>query len=283
MQGGRFAFTKFILISRGHSGHVGAFHAHGDLCRAATTTLWVSNSDSVGLCGLQRHGLGGLCIGVDYHIGRLPMEIEASCGAGTGVKGGCAAIDDCVGLGCCRGNRCCIYRHGLCLLVGAQSVAAGNRKRHLIIAGLGVGVCDALSCSRLSVAKVPLETLDLLSTRVGGGGAGELGRRAFANRSVGEVGRGLRIDYYSLSRGTVALATHSDSAGVLASHGHGAVRAGGILLVGSEATRAGPAVSGTSLPLSSQIDGFTHAIRAVSVDQGRKDAAVGAACTDVRK
>ncbi len=110
-----------------------------------------------------------------------------------------------------------------------------------------------------------------------------MGWRAFANRSIVEVSSGLRIDYDGLSRGAVALAAHGDGAGVLTSHGHSAVRAGGILLVGCEATRASPAIGSSSLPLRSQIDGFSNAIGAVSINQGGHDTTVGGAGADIGK
>ena len=68
-----------------------------------------------------------------------------------------------------------------------------------------------------------------------------MGRVALTNRGIGEVGGRHGVDDH-FGGGTVGLATHSDGAGVDASHGHGAVRAGGVLLVRAEGGRTGPAV-----------------------------------------
>ena len=97
VQSGGFAFAEFILVGGGQGSHVGAFHAHRDLCGAAATALWVGDGDGIGLGGLQRHGLGGLCIGVDHHVGGLPMEVESSRGTCTGREGRSSTIDDSAG------------------------------------------------------------------------------------------------------------------------------------------------------------------------------------------
>ena len=91
---GRFTFAEFIEVGSGHGGHVGTFHAHGDLCRAAASALWVGDSDGVGLRGLQGYSLCGLAIRVGNHVGGFPVEVERTCRSGACRKVGGAAIDD---------------------------------------------------------------------------------------------------------------------------------------------------------------------------------------------
>lgn len=101
---------------------------------------------------------------------------------------------------------------------------------------------------------------------------------AYANCSEVEVGSGLR-ENEDFSRGCNGLCAHSGCAGIGASHIHGAVRAAGILLVGSKARRTSPRIGSTVLSIDIQMNGLTNAIRSVIGDNTRKDAAVGFART----
>ena len=82
-----------------------------------------------------------------------------------------------------------------------------------------------------------------------------------------------------LGSGAVGLVAYCNCASVVASHVHGAVRTGGVLLGAGEPARTGPAVSGSCLSVGAQMNGFTHAVRTFVVDQRRKDATVRLAIT----
>lgn len=120
------------------------------------------------------------------------------------------------GVGEIRGGLA-VYGNGLGDLVGAVPVAVRDGKRHLVGAGLRIGVAYVLPCPSLSIAKVPLVAFDLLSTGVGGGGAGELSGVALANCREVEIGSGVRIDN-DFGGGTVRCTTYGDGAGVSTSH-----------------------------------------------------------------
>ena len=91
---------------------------------------------------------------------------------------------------------------------------------HLIVAGLGIGVADRLSSSSLSVTEIPLVTADLLSVGCRGC-AGELGRFAFANRSVGEIGGWLPVNSNGFGDLVSTMSASCNSKGHLVSTGLG--------------------------------------------------------------
>ena len=68
-----------------------------------------------------------------------------------------------------------------------------------------------------------------------------MGGIAFADRGGREVGGWHGVND-NMGGGVVGLATQADGTGVIARHGHGAVRASGVLLIGSEASWACPAI-----------------------------------------
>ena len=114
------------------------------------------------------------------------MEVELACRAGVSRQRCSAAIDDDIGLGYGSRSGGGIHGHdlrtGACAAAGADAHGVGD----LIVTGLGVGMAHGLAATRLSVAEVPLVARNLLARR-SGGGTGELGRSAFADRGEGEV------------------------------------------------------------------------------------------------
>lgn len=67
---------------------------------------------------------------------------------------------------------------------------------------------------------------------------------------------------------------YGSDASVDTCHGHGAVGACGVLLVGGVAARATPTVSGTFLCIYIKMDGIANAIWSCIAGNARKDAAV---------
>ena len=242
---------------------------------------------AIGLHGV-RHLVGaGLGVGVAYGLARSSLSIaKVPLIVGYGV-----AWRRIRGAGELRGralaysgegevaSRCVIDRDTLCFLVGAMPTCRDG-EGHLIGAGIVVSVGHCLALASLAVTEVPVVAVDSLSRGVGGGGTGEGGGVTYTNRSEGEVGSGHGINDH-LCGGTVGLATDANGACVGASHGHGAVRTGGILLVRAEVAGTSPVVRGTCLALSCQRNSLTHAIRATVIDQRRQDTAVGCASADV--
>ena len=68
-------------------------------------------------------------------------------------------------------------------------------------------------------------------------------------------------------------------AGVSASHVQGAVGTAGANTCGGVAVGAGPGIGGACLLVHGQVDGLTHAVRAVVVHDAGQDATVGGAGT----
>lgn len=145
----------------------------------------------------------GLGVGMAYALplSRLSIaEVPLVAGDGVALRGGRCAIELCCralaycGIGEVAGRQV-IYGNGLSDLAGAMT-SSRHSEGGLIgtRVGIGVGGVGTLSC--LSVAEVPVVTVDLLSRRVGGGGAGEGSGIADADRSEVEVGGGHGVDDY---------------------------------------------------------------------------------------
>ena len=283
MECGGLAFAEVGLVGGGHGKEAGTFNADDDLRSAGAVALRVGDGDGIGLRLLQGDGLGGLRVGVDHHVGRLPVEVEGTLRARVGGQCGAGTVEN--GRRRCRGggHGHGIHGDGLRNLVGAMSVACRYGQSHLVGAGIGVSVVGVLSCSRLSIAKVPLVAADVLAARAGGGSAGELCGLPNANVGGSEAGMRLSIHHDGLSGSTIALVAHGDGASVGACHGQGAVGARGILQVRGETSRTSPTIRGTRLTVGNQVDGFAHAVRTAAIHQRRQDAAVGAARSSVRE
>ena len=216
-KGGSAAVNDSTGLRRGRGNGGGIYgHSLGDLPIAVTTT----DTHSVG-----HLIVASLCVGVAHGLPRTGLSVtEVPLVTGDLLSVGCCgcacelgriAFAD-RGVGEIRGGLA-VYGNGLGDLVGAVPVAVRDGKRHLVGAGLRIGVAYVLSCPSLSIAKVPLVAFDLLSTGVGGGGAGELGRVALANCREIEIGSGVRIDN-DFGGGTVRCTTYGDGAGVSTSH-----------------------------------------------------------------
>lgn len=121
---------------------------------------------------------------------------------------------------------------------------SGSGEGDGIVTRIGVGVADVCSCSCLSIAEVPCDTTNLLTTRIGGGGAGELSGFTFTNGGVGEVGSDLRINLNSCGS-VVGLGAHMDGASVVAAHGRGAVGTGYRLSASSPSAWTRPSIGGS--------------------------------------
>ena len=211
------------------------------------------------------------------------MVGEGAGGLHVDREGRSAAIHDGTGIGRGSGNGDGIDGHGLGNLVGAYTIARTHVEGHFIVASSGIGVAGVGFVAGLAIAKVPSVTTNLLSSWVGGRGAGKLYRGTFASGYVGEVGsrHGTHFDVFCLR--ATRFAAHTDGASVNASHLHGAVRDGGVLLIGEETVGTTPSEAGTRLVLCRQVDGLPHAIGTAAIHQGRQDATVGGAGTNVFK
>ena len=77
------------------------------------------------------------------------------------------------------------------------------------------------------------------------------------------------------------MCTNGSGTSIDASHVQGAVRAGRVLLVGIESSRASPVIGGTILCIDRQMNGFPYAVWAIVRDNTRKNAAVGLSWTAV--
>lgn len=189
MQRGGTAFAKFILVGVGGGGHIGAVHADGQVYRGGTATLRVGDGDGIELRFNQRYGLRGLAVGVDYHVGRLPVVGEGA--LRTRVDG------DGRGFGILHGSRVGSANrggrgvHGDVLHYGACAGAAAtlDREGHTEVASRGVSVGSGFACAVGGVvAEVPSIAGDLIAR----GGAGELRGFALAHGGGGEAGVGSR-------------------------------------------------------------------------------------------
>ena len=89
---GGLAVAEVCLVSGGHGDEAGAFDGDDDLGSAGASALWIGNGHRIGLCLLQRNGLGGLRVRIGHHVGRLPVEVESALCAGIGGKGGRGTI-----------------------------------------------------------------------------------------------------------------------------------------------------------------------------------------------
>ena len=222
VKGGRAVLADFAGFGDGRCRHVGAFHVHHYLLGAGAAPVNTRYGDGVHLRRGEGHGLGGLIVGVGHHVGRFPMVGVVPCWCRIGSEGCGAAEDDLGGVRRYGNSRDGINGHcqsdfiyapatrlyGMCHIVGARS---------------GVSVCRVLGVVGGAVAKIPFITCDFMPQGVGGGCAGELGGRAFANGGEFEIGDRHGIDD-DLGRAGGGLSINGCHTGIGAGHFHSAVR-----------------------------------------------------------
>ena len=92
MQCGGFVFADLVLVGGGFSHQVGTGHVDHDLKGGGASTLCIGDGNGELLRLLDGYSLRGLCVGVDHHIGRLPMVGEVAWGGNVDAKCGGAAI-----------------------------------------------------------------------------------------------------------------------------------------------------------------------------------------------
>ena len=156
------------------------------------------------------------------------MVIEDSCASRTTELGRPSVTDGLVGTGIGYGGG--FNGDGIRNGMGTGIIAASYRKGYLITTCVGVLMGRILLRRGAAVTEVPLVAGDTLAGRVGGRGAGKLGGLALANGGEIEIRGGLWVND-DISGGAIGLSAQADSAGIGASHGHGAIGSGGVLLV----------------------------------------------------